>query len=124
MALLATPCSAPDSIMEELPRAPLLLHAPVPPAEQCERLRIAVLQAAERSAESMGELRAAVREFTLALREQGTTPEQVLIALKNVIYNRSFPAIAVHPTEWASGTRLHEKISTWCIEEFFSEKTA
>ena len=72
----------------------------------------------------MAALRAAVREFTVTLREQGTTPEHVLIALKNVIYNRSFPAIAVHPTEWASGTRLHEKISTWCIEEFFSERTA
>lgn len=72
----------------------------------------------------MDELRGAVREFTVALRAQGTTPEQVLIALKSVIYNRSFPAIAVHPTEWASGTRLHERISTWCIQEFFSEKTA
>ena len=72
----------------------------------------------------MAELRAAVREFTVALRDQGTTPEQVLISLKSVIYNRSFPAIAVHPTEWASGTRLHERISTWCIQEFFSEKPA
>ena len=110
--------------MEELPRVPLLLHVPVPPAEQCEKLRVAVEQAAERSAESMAALRVAVREFTVVLRDEGTTPEHVLISLKNVIYNRSFPAIAVHPTEWASGTRLHEKISTWCIEEFFSEKTA
>ena len=110
--------------MDELPRLPLLLHVPVPPAEQCEKLRLAVEQAAERSAESMNALRAAVREFTLVLRDEGTTPEHVLIALKNVIYNRSFPAIAVHPTEWASGTRLHEKLSKWCIEEFFSEKTA
>ena len=110
--------------MDELPRLPLLLHVPVPPAEQCEKLRLAVEQAAERSAESMNALRAAVREFTLVLRDEGTTPEHVLIALKNVIYNRSFPAIAVHPTEWASGSRLHERISTWCIEEFFSEKTA
>lgn len=110
--------------MDELSRVPLLLHVPVPPAEQCEKLRQAVEQAAERSAQSMGKLREAVREFTLGLKAQGTTPEHVLIALKNVIYNRSFPAIAVHPTEWASGTRLHERISTWCIEEFFSEKTA
>lgn len=97
---------------------------PVPAAEQCEKLRIAVEQAAERSSESMAALRYAVREFTTVLRDEGTSPEQVLIALKSVIYNRSFPAIAVHPTEWASGTRLHERISTWCIEEFFSEKTA
>lgn len=80
--------------------------------------------AAERSSASMEALREAVREFTLTLKQEGTTPEHVLIALKNVIYNRSFPAIAIHPTEWASGTRLHEKISSWCIEEFFREKTA
>ena len=110
--------------MDEISRPPLLLHVPIPQAEQCEKLRVAVERAAERSSASMSALRAAVKEFTVALRDQGTTPEQVLISLKHVIYSRSFPAIAVHPTEWASGTRLHEKISTWCIEEFFSEKTA
>jgi len=110
--------------MDETPRVPLLLYATAAPAEQCEKLRQAVEQAAGRSAESMRTLREAVREFTVVLRDKGTTPEHVLIALKSVIYNRSFPAIAIHPTEWASGTRLHEKISTWCIEEFFSEKTA
>jgi hypothetical protein len=110
--------------MDESPRIPLLLYVPVPSAEQCEKLRLAVEHAAGRSSESMRALRDAVREFTVVLRDQGTTPENVLIALKSVIYNRSFPAIAVHPTEWASGTRLHEKISTWCIEEFFREKTA
>ena len=110
--------------MDETPRPSLLLHVPVPPAEQCDKLRVAVERAAERSSESMAALRDAVREFTVILRDEGTTPEQVLIALKNVIYNRSFPAIAVHPTEWASGSRLHERISTWCIEEFFSENSA
>lgn len=110
--------------MDEMPRVPLLLHVPVPPAEQCEKLRLAVEHAAGRSAESMAALRDAVREFTIVLKDEGTTPEHVLISLKNVIYNRSFPAIAVHPTEWATGSRLHEKISTWCIEEFFREKTA
>jgi hypothetical protein len=109
---------------QEKQRPPLSLHIPLPSAEQCERLRAAVEQAASRSAESMEALRVAVREFTVVLRDEGTTPELVLIALKTVIYNRSFPTIAVHPTEWAGGSRLHEKISTWCIEEFFREKTA
>ncbi|MEO7369020.1 MAG: hypothetical protein ABIZ36_13775 [Gemmatimonadaceae bacterium] len=72
----------------------------------------------------MDELCEAVRAFTAELRDEGTNPEHVLIALKTVIYNRSFPAISTHPTEWASGSRLHEKISTWCIEEFFKEKSA
>ena len=73
---------------------------------------------------SSNQLRDVLMRVATEARERGILPEHVLIALKNVIYNRSFPAIAVHPTEWASGTRLHEKISTWCIEEFFSERTA
>ncbi|MEP6507752.1 MAG: hypothetical protein ABJC63_05955 [Gemmatimonadales bacterium] len=72
----------------------------------------------------MAALKAAVGAFTSELRDEGTSPEHVLIALKTVIHNRSFPTISTHPTEWASGSRLHEKISTWCIEEFFKEKTA
>ena len=107
--------------MDQSQRAQLLLHVTLPSEEDCERLRVAVMRAAERSAESMGELRDAVRRFTVVLRDEGTTPERVLISLKSIIYNRSFPTIITHPTEWASGSRLHEKISTWCIEEYFSE---
>ena len=110
--------------MDEKQRSPLLLHIPVPPAEQCERLRVAVEFADSRSAESLAALHDAVREFTVVMKAEGINPEHVLLALKSVIYNRSFPMLAVHATEWASGSRLHEKISTWCIEEFFKEKTA
>ncbi len=110
--------------MDEEQRSPFPPHIPIPPEEQCARLRLALEQAANRSAESMEALRLAVRDFTVVLRDEGTNPEHVLMALKAVIYNRSFPTIAVHPTEWAGGSRLHERISTWCIEEFFREKTA
>lgn len=110
--------------MEQEQRSQFPLHIPIPPAEQCDRLRQALEDAANRSAESMEALQLAVREFTAVLKNEGNNPEHVLMALKAVIYNRSFPTIAVHPTEWAGGSRLHEKISTWCIEEFFKEKTA
>ncbi len=110
--------------MDETQRSPLSLHVPNPSPEQCDRLRAAVEKAATRSADAMVALREAVCAFTNELRDEGTSPEHVLIALKAVIYTRSFPTIATHPTEWAGGSRLQEKISTWCIEEFFREKTA
>jgi hypothetical protein len=58
----------------------------------------------------------------VALRDIGTTPERVLIALKTVINNRSFIAIAPHASDW-SGDDLREKVSTWCIEAFFRKDT-
>ena len=42
-----------------------------------------------RGAESMRKLRMAVGRFTLALREMGSSPERVLIALKTVVNNRT-----------------------------------
>jgi len=68
----------------------------------------------------MEALRAAVAEFTVALREQGSTPEAVLISLKGVIHDRSLPVIMPHPSEWKSAT-LRETISAWCIQEFFKD---
>lgn len=94
------------------------LELAIPEAELCERLRAAVANAAARDAASMRRLRAAVASFTVALRDIGTTPERVLIALKTVINNRSFVAIAPHESDW-SGNDLRERVSTWCIEAFF-----
>jgi len=86
-----------------------------------ERVRKAVKDAAERDAESMRRLRIAIAGFTVALRDIGTSPEQVLIALKTVINNRSLVTIAPHVSD-RTGESLREKISTWCIEEFFSNR--
>jgi hypothetical protein len=86
-----------------------------------ERVRRAVTDAAERDADSMKRLRVAVASFTIALRDIGTTPEQVLIALKTAINNRSFVPISPHVSDW-TGEGLREKISTWCIEEFFNNR--
>lgn len=92
----------------------------IPDEELGDRVRKAIQDAAERDAESMKRLRLAIASFTVALRDIGTTPEHVLIALKTVINNRSLVAVAPHDSDW-SGESLREKISTWCIEEFFKE---
>ena len=92
-------------------------------SDLCDRLRLAVERAANRDAASMAALRLAVRGFTVALRDEGTTPEAVLIILKTVITNRTLMTIAPHASDWR-GDQLRERISTWCIEEYFSENTA
>ncbi|HVS59339.1 MAG TPA: hypothetical protein VHE82_01460 [Gemmatimonadaceae bacterium] len=112
-----------EAVFAELHHATLALQLAIPEAELCERVRRAVEDAAARDAGSMKELRLAVRSFTVALRDIGTTPERVLIALKTVINNRTLVAIAPHASDW-NGDELREKISTWCIEEFFRKKTA
>ncbi len=80
-------------------------------AERSNALRVAVEEAATRSAESMLALRIAVVGFTTDLRDTGMTPEAVLIALKKVVRQR---------TDFA-GIMMREKISSWCIEEYFKE---
>jgi hypothetical protein len=92
-------------------------------SELCERLRLAVVRAADRDAASMAALRVAVREFAIALRGEGTTPEAVLIILKRVITDRTLNLIAPHASDWR-GDQLRERINMWCIEEYFSETTA
>ena len=99
-------------------RDDLILRLAIPEAELCDRLRQAVLGAAGRDAASMDQLRLAIGSFTVALRDIGTTPERVLIALKTVINNRNFVSIAPHISDW-SGDELRQRASTWCIEAFF-----
>ena len=99
-------------------RDTLVLQLAIPEAELCDRLRQAVEDAAGRDAASMKQLRLAVDSFTFALRDIGTTPERVLIALKTVINNRSFVSIAPHVSD-LNGDSLRQHASTWCIEAFF-----
>jgi hypothetical protein len=97
------------------------LHVAIPDGELCVRLRMAVEEAASRDADSMNALRLAVRSFTVALRDDGATPERALITLKTVIHNRDFLLIAPHASDW-TGDLLRQKITTWSIEEFFRER--
>jgi len=99
------------------------LRVVIPPTELCERLRKAVEHAATRDAVSMKALQAAVCEFTSALRDEGTTPEATLISLKTVINNRALPPFR-RDSEADQTHEVRERISTWCIEEFFRIRTA
>jgi len=101
----------------ELRRAAENLRLPVP---LCEELHAAVERAAERSTESMNDLRHAVAQFTVALRVAGATPEAVLIALKSVINSRDFPRARLYTPD-ITDNDLRQQISAWSIQEFFRE---
>jgi len=92
-------------------------------AEMSDRLRHAVEEAASRSADSMAALERAVRDFTAAIRDEGTPPEYVLIRLKGLIHSQTFPPLGAHASDW-NGETLRQNISTWCIQEYFKEKSA
>jgi hypothetical protein len=91
---------------------------PLPSVEVCEELYVAVEQAATASSRSMRELRSAVERFTKLLKDDGASPEEVLIALKTVINCRTF--VVADPR--GDVNDLRQQISTWSIEEFFKDK--
>lgn len=91
---------------------------PLPPVEVCEELYVAVEQAATTSSRSMRELRTAVERFTKLLKDDGASPEEVLIALKTVINCRTF--VVADPR--GDPNDLRQQISTWSIEEFFRDR--
>lgn len=82
--------------------------------DRSDVLRIAIEEAAARSAESMLALRVAVEGFTADLRDSGMTPEAVLIALKKIVRGRTD----------VPGILMRDQISTWCINEFFAVQKA
>ena len=90
-------------------------------AELSDKMRLAVENAAFTSAESMTALRAAISEFTIALRNAGTTPEAVLISLKAVINSQVF-APMWHISTWPR-PQLGSTMTTWCIEEYFRQES-
>jgi len=98
----------------------LALQQAISQAELSARLRTAVERAASKSAESMETLRLAVCAFTIALRDEGITPEAVLIRLKAAIETETLTPLWITST-W-SGKHLHDTITTWCIEDYFREK--
>lgn len=90
-------------------------------AELSDKLRLAVENAAVASAESMAALRVAVSEYTIALRNAGTTPEAVLISLKAVINGQVFAPMWQRST-WPR-PELRSTMSTWCIEAYFRQES-
>jgi len=65
--------------------------------------------------------RGAVDSFTVQLRDIGTAPERVLIALSTVINNRSLVAIAPHVADW-KGNDLRQKASTWVYRSLLQQR--
>ena len=96
-------------------------RATLPSLELCEQLRSAVKVAAARDAESVEALHRAVCAFTVALRDSGTPPEGVLIALKSLVGMGTLPPLSRNHPDWA-GYLLREKMSTWCVNEYFREE--
>ena len=109
-----------EAACAELRQAASDMHLPAP---LCEELHAAVERAAERSTESMNDLRHAVAQFTVALKVGGATPEAVLIALKSVINSRTFPIPRDYILQ-TGGDELRQQISAWSIQEFFRETQA
>jgi hypothetical protein len=60
----------------------------------------------------------AICAFTVARRNEGGTPEAVLVALKRVIDAETFEPVWSLST--LNGDHIREKISTWCIQDYFS----
>ena len=102
----------------EFDAAQILITAEIAQADLSNRLRLAVVAAAVNSAGSMAELRIAICAFTVARRGEGNSPEAVLIALKRVINVETFEPVWLLST-W-NGDQLRQKITTWCIQDYFS----
>ena len=91
----------------------------VAPAELCEDIHVAFARVATDSPGSIAALQRAVRRFTVALQNDGATPEAVLIALKAVINSGTFH-VTTSPSD-LSEEDLRQLISSWSIEEFFGD---
>ena len=88
-------------------------------ADTSLRLRGEMERAASQDALAMKTLQLAVREFTLAHRDEGLAPERVLIALKKLVNERALPAVTL-PYSRKSGDCLREVISAWSIKAYFN----
>lgn len=106
----------------EVDASALVLHQAISDSTLAKRLRDALQDAASRDARAMEALRVAVCEFTIALRDEGTTPERVLVTLKNVISQKTLPQFPSHRSD-RNGTWLRESVSTWCIQSYFDQST-
>ena len=109
-----------SEISQELRDSSLALHQAILRVTLTQRLHQAMEEAAARDSASMEALRLAVCEFTIVLREEGTTPEGALILLKNAVNRKALPLLAAPGTDRRDHP-LRETISTWCIEAYFKQ---
>ena len=106
----------------ELEESSIALEQAIARSDLAVRLLSAIEDAASKDAIAMNALRIAVCEFTLALRDEGTTPEGALITLKSVINRKSLPNFVPHDSG-TSHNKLRENMSTWCIQAYFKQNT-
>jgi hypothetical protein len=118
-ASAAATCGDPGSELEE---SSMALDQAIARSELADRLLLAIEEAASRDAIAVDALRIAVCEFTLALRDEGTTPEGVLITLKSIINRRTLPNFVPHDIE-KNHEKLRQNMSTWCIQAYFKQNT-
>ena len=109
---------AADAESTELASSSFALQRAITEAELSEHLRQALCSAATRNADSMNALRLAVCAFTIALRDEGVTPEAVLISLKAAIQTETL--ITLRDASSRRGPNLYERMTTWCIEDYFA----
>lgn len=109
-----------EKVCDDLRRSEREVGRLAPPQAICEELQEALEKAAQRSVESMRALRLAVARFTISLRDDGASPEAILISLKSVINAKTFEG-ATPTRDWTDG-ELRQLISTWSIEEFFNKE--
>ena len=98
---------------------PVAIDAGPTQAELSLLLRAAIERAALKSTGSMEHLRLAVCAFTTALRDEGMTPEAVLILFKAAIHQQVMKP-AARGSHWG-GQTLQDTLTTWCINDYFSE---
>ena len=106
----------------DLEESSIALEQAIARSDLAVRLLSAIEDAASKDAIAMNALRIAVCEFTLALRDEGTTPEGALITLKSVINRKSLPNFVPHDSG-TSHNKLRENMSTWCIQAYFKQNT-
>lgn len=106
----------------EIETSTAALRSAISRLELSQRLRLALADAAVKDAASMDELRVAVCEFTVTLREEGTTPEATLIRLKSVVDHNTLPKFAKYGRDRYDNA-LRQTISTWCIKAYFEKGT-
>ena len=111
-----------SEVSQELRESSVALHQAILRVTLTQRLHQAMEDAASRDGASMEALRLAVCEFTIALRDEGATPEGTLISIKSAVNRKALPLLTAHGKDRRDHP-LHETISTWCIEAYFRQSS-
>ena len=86
--------------------------------QSASELEYAIARAASQDARSIKALNESVRRVTRELKQDGLTPEAVLIAVKTIIRSAGPLTSSADTLAW-SNEQLRQRISTWCIKEYF-----